>query len=582
MNEVLKQIEKLRIVPVVVLEDSKDAAPLAKALVDGGLPCAEVTFRTEAAEESIRIMAEKYPDMLIGAGTILTTDQVDRAVNSGAKFIVSPGFNSKVVDYCIEKNIPITPGVSTPSEIEAAIEKGLEVVKFFPAEQSGGLPFLKAVSAPYNKLKFMPTGGINPENVKDYLAFDKIIACGGSWMVKGSFVKNKEFDKITELTKEAVKIGNGQDTDDNAKNISQKPLSEKVPLAVEVSKSLSEVNNTYKKYDLLSLGELLLRLSPSGDNRLVTATNLETHLGGAEMNVAAGASLLGLKTGVLTKLPDNDIGSFAKRIIDATCTDTSNIIYDNSDDARLGLYFFENGAYPRKPSVVYDRKYSSFCKLEINEIPESLYSSTKCFHTSGITLALGGKVRETAIEMIKRFKKAGALISFDVNFRGNLWSGPEAKECIETILPYVDYFFCSEDTARLTFLKEGSVEDIMRSFAHDYPLKLVISTKRTVHSPKIHSFNSVIYNACEDKFYKSKPYENINVVDRIGSGDSYVSGALYGLLKDDLSIKDAVDYGNACAALKATVIGDMGISDKREVDKIIKDHLEDNTLEINR
>ena len=277
------------------------------------------------------------------------------------------------------------------------------------------------------------------------------------------------------------------------------------------------------------------------------------------------------------------MGSYAKRIIDSTGTDSSNILYDNSDDARLGLYFFENGAHPRKPSVVYDRKHSSFCNLDINEIPESIYSSTKCFHTSGITLALGGKVRETAIEMIKRFKKAGALISFDVNFRGNLWTGPEAKECIEEILPYVDYFFCSEDTARLTFLKEGTLEDIMRSFAHEYPLKLVISTKRTVHSPKIHSFDSVIYNACEDKFYKSKPYENINVVDRIGSGDSYVSGALYGLLCNENSIAKAVQYGNACAALKATVIGDMGISDKREADRIIKSHLDENdNFELNR
>ena len=206
MNEVLKQIEKIGIVPVVVLEDAKDAEPLGRALCEGGLPCAEVTFRTDAAEESIKIMAEKFPEMLVGAGTVLTIDQVDRAVNAGAKFIVSPGLNPKVTAYCVEKGIPVTPGTANPSNVEQAIELGLDVVKFFPAEQAGGLSYIKAISAPYTGIKFMPTGGINAENVKEYLACDKILACGGSWMVKGDFIKAGEFDKITELVEEAANI----------------------------------------------------------------------------------------------------------------------------------------------------------------------------------------------------------------------------------------------------------------------------------------------------------------------------------------------------------------------------------------
>ena len=206
MNEVLEKIQKIGIVPVVVLNDAKDAEPLAKALCNGGLPCAEVTFRTDAAEESIRIMSEKYPEMLVGAGTVLTTEQVDRAVAAGAKFIVSPGLNPKIVKYCVEKNIPITPGTTNPRDIEQAIENGLEVVKFFPAEPAGGLKMIKAMAAPYTGLKFMPTGGINATNVKEYLAYDKILACGGSWMVKGSLVEAGEFDKIEAMTKEAVEI----------------------------------------------------------------------------------------------------------------------------------------------------------------------------------------------------------------------------------------------------------------------------------------------------------------------------------------------------------------------------------------
>ena len=206
MNETLEKLGQYGIVPVVVLNDSKDAEPLADALCEGGLACAEVTFRTKAAAESIKIMSEKHPEMLVGAGTVLTVEQVDEAVAAGAKFIVSPGLNSEVVKYCLDKNIAITPGVVTPSEMEQAIELGLNIVKFFPAEPSGGLSMIKAVSAPYTMLKFMPTGGINPGNVKEYLKSDKIFACGGSWMVKGDLVDAGDFDKIKELTKEAADI----------------------------------------------------------------------------------------------------------------------------------------------------------------------------------------------------------------------------------------------------------------------------------------------------------------------------------------------------------------------------------------
>lgn len=206
MNTIIEQLGRYGIVPVVVLNDAKKALPLAKALCDGGLPCAEVTFRTDAAEESIRIMSREFPDMLIGAGTVLSTEQVDRAVAAGAKFIVSPGLNPKVVTYCQEKNIPIVPGVVTPTEMEQAMELGLKIVKFFPAEPSGGLAMIKAVAAPYTMLKFMPTGGINAKNVRDYLAYDKILACGGSWMVKGSLIDEDRFDEIETMCREAVEI----------------------------------------------------------------------------------------------------------------------------------------------------------------------------------------------------------------------------------------------------------------------------------------------------------------------------------------------------------------------------------------
>ncbi len=199
-------IKSFGVVPVVVLKDTKDALPLAEALIKGGLPCAEVTFRTDAAEDSIRLMNEKYPEMLIGAGTVLTTQQVDRAVNAGAKFIVSPGFDSEIVDYCLSKSIPIFPGCITPSEVAQAVKRGLKVIKFFPAEQAGGVDMIKAMGAPYSMVKFMPTGGINAKNLKDYLSCSNIVCCGGSWMVKGDLITAGKFDEIEALTKEAVEL----------------------------------------------------------------------------------------------------------------------------------------------------------------------------------------------------------------------------------------------------------------------------------------------------------------------------------------------------------------------------------------
>lgn len=206
MNELEEKFYETRVVPVVVLEDAEDAVPLAQALVEGGLLSAEVTFRTAAAEESIRRMTEAFPQMLVGAGMVLTKEQVDAAAAAGAKFIVSPGFDPEIVDYCLEKKIPVLPGCISPSEVAQAVKRGLTIVKFFPAEQAGGIAMIKAMAAPYVGLKFMPTGGINAGNLTEYLSCDKILCCGGSWMVKGDLVKAGDFGNIRELSAETRKL----------------------------------------------------------------------------------------------------------------------------------------------------------------------------------------------------------------------------------------------------------------------------------------------------------------------------------------------------------------------------------------
>ncbi len=206
MNEVIKKLGNIGIVPVVAIDDAKDALPLGEALIEGGLPCAEVTFRTDAAEETIKRMSAELSDMTVGAGTVLTIEQVDRAVEAGAKFIVSPGTNPEVVKYCMKNAIPITPGVVTPSEIELALSCGVDILKFFPAEPSGGLAMIKALAAPYVNVSCMPTGGISSQNGRDYLKYERICACGGSWMVKKELINEGRFDEIKQLTREAAEI----------------------------------------------------------------------------------------------------------------------------------------------------------------------------------------------------------------------------------------------------------------------------------------------------------------------------------------------------------------------------------------
>ena len=206
MDEMLKQVEAFKVVPVVVIENVEDTIPLAQALVNGGLPVAEVTFRTAAAPDAIKAMSEKFPELCVGAGTVINVEQCKKAVECGAKFIVSPGYSEEVTQYCIENEIPIFPGICTPTELINVVNHGLPVAKFFPAAQFGGLKTINALGSVFPQMKFMPTGGVSESNVLEYLASPKIIAAGGSWMVKGDLIKAGKFDEIEAMTKSVVEL----------------------------------------------------------------------------------------------------------------------------------------------------------------------------------------------------------------------------------------------------------------------------------------------------------------------------------------------------------------------------------------
>ncbi len=323
------------------------------------------------------------------------------------------------------------------------------------------------------------------------------------------------------------------------------------------------------EFDLISFGEVMLRLSPPGKDKISQSESFEKACGGSEFNVASGAANLGIRAAIVTKLPRNKIGHFISRRIRYGNVSDDYVVWDESDEKRLGLYYYESGAYPRKSAVVYDRANSSVCSLGIDEIPQDICQKARIFHISSISLALGAKLRETALSLIKKMKENGAAISFDVNYRATLWSEEEARSVIKEILPLVDILFVSEETSRRMMQKTGTLDEIMKSYADEYGCGIVATTRREVVSPTKHNFGSRVYY--DGKFYEEPHYEGIEVIDRIGSGDAYVAGVLYGILSDN-NIEDAVSYGNALSAIKNTVAGDMSISSIDEVNLVIKAH----------
>lgn len=322
-------------------------------------------------------------------------------------------------------------------------------------------------------------------------------------------------------------------------------------------------------FDLIGLGEVMLRLSPPDKEKISQSETFDKNAGGSELNVVSGAAMLGMRSAIITKLPENKMGRFIRNKIRYGNVSDDYIIYDNSPQKRLGIYYYESGAYPRKSSVIYDRANSSFCSLSLSDLPDEVYGNSKIFHVSSITMALSPAMKDITIELIKKFKASGSYISFDVNYRAALWSEEEAKKVVESIFPYVDFLFVSEETSRRMLQRTGTLEEIMQGYAKDYGCSLVATTRREAVSPTHHNFNSKML--FEGKFYEEAPYNNIEVIDRIGSGDAYLAGVLYGLITHG-SPERALEIGNALSAVKNTVLGDMSASGIEEIESVIKSH----------
>ena len=553
MNKIFKQIEKIGIVPVIILDNEKDALPLGKALSAAGLFCAEITFRTEAAEKAIQVFAKNFPDFLVGAGTVLSPEQADKAIAAGAKFIVSPGLNPKVVEHCVNLGYPIIPGVSTAGEIEQAMSFGLEIVKFFPAEAAGGLKFIKALSAPYPSIKFMPTGGINAQNIAGYAAFSKVIACGGSWMVSKELISSKDFKKIEEESAIALQIVK------EARNPKKSP--EALTALSSDSKPSTETNKAPK---VITMGEIMLRLSPTGFNRFVQADALELVFGGAEANVAVSLANFGMQSSYITKLPAHEIGQAAVNSLRRYGVDVSGIVRGGR---RVGIYFLEKGASQRASKVIYDRANSAIAEASPSDFNwKEIFKGASWFHFTGITPALSKNAAEICLEACKTARSMGITVSCDLNYRKKLWTPDEAKETMSSICEFVDICISNEEDAEKVFgitskntdvssgkLNEKGYKEVAAKLCKKFGFQKVGITLRESTSASENNWSAMLYT--KGKAYFSKKY-TMQVIDRLGGGDSFAAALICAELKGFKPQKQ-IDFASAASCLKHSINGDF-------------------------
>lgn len=550
---VTDKIKELKMVPVIAIEDAKDAEMLAKALCNAGLPCAEVTFRFPNADESIRRMKNACPEMLVGAGTILNREQVDAAILAGAEFIVSPGLNEDTVRYCLEKNITIIPGIATPGEIEKAISLGLDTVKFFPAEANGGVKMLKALSAPYKGIKFMPTGGITKDNMDSYYALKNVIACGGSYMVPTALIKEGRFDEIERMTKETVELLFGKK-------------------AVYEKKAMDLSRIPGKK--VVTFGEIMLRLAPFGYDRFVQTNSYEATFGGGEANVSVSLAGYGMDTSFVTKLPKHEIGQSAVNELRKYGVDTSKIVRGGD---RVGIYYLEKGASQRPSKVIYDRAGSAIAKASKADFDwNSIFEGAGWFHFTGITPALSDELADICETACIEAKKRGIVISLDLNYRNKLWSREKAGKVMDKLCRYVDVCIANEEDANDVFgikadntdVTKGSIDregykSVARKLKERFDFSYVAITLRESISANDNRWAAMLFDG--NDYYFSKKYD-VHIVDRVGGGDSFGAGLIYSFM-NGFEAKDTIEFAVAASCLKHSIEGDFNLV---SVDEVLK------------
>ena len=564
-DKLLSTIENLGIVPVIVLKDAAKAEPLAKALLDGGIPCIEVTFRTSAAEESIRRISKAYPQMMCGAGTVLSIDQAQRAIDAGASFIVSPGLDEKLVRWCQEHSVPVFPGVCTASEVQAAVGLGLNVLKFFPAESSGGVKMIKDLCGPFPNVRFMTTGGISMANLAEYATSPYVVAVGGSWMAKGDVIEKEDWNKITSLCKEAVSAMQ-----------SLRSAKKEEPKA-QTSKTAVVKNRVHK---IVTFGEIMLRLKSPEHERLFQSPKLEATFGGGEANVAVSLSMFGEHAQFVTALPKNAIGESAVAEIRKHGVDVSRI--NMVEGGRVGIYFLETGADQRPSLVVYDRAESCIAKAKPSDFDfDAIMDGADWFHVTGITPAVSQSCADCALSAMKAAKKAGARVSIDLNYRKKLWKyGKSAPEVMRELTKYADVIIANEediqkclDISAPVDVTSGKIDtDVYKVLTQEVKKQFTNISHVAVSLRESKSADRNGWSAAlngKDGFYHSRHYEMNDIIDRVGGGDSFAAGIIFGLLNYE-DEEFALNYAVAASALKHTIPGDFNLTRRSEVEALCK------------
>ncbi|MGP1576802.1 MAG: KHG/KDPG aldolase/sugar kinase fusion protein [Treponema sp.] len=577
---IIEQLEKIKLIPVAVLDNAADAQPLAKALIDGGLPCVEVTFRTDAAAESIRSMRTAFPEMLVGAGTVLTVEQAGQAIEAGAQFIVSPGFNPEVVKFCLSRKLPVVPGISSPTEIEAALAYGLTVLKFFPAEAAGGLPMIKALSAPYCSVRFIPTGGINEQNITAYLQHKAVLACGGSWMLPKDLIAAHDFKRITDLTAAAVqRVAACRQPECTAQS---KQTAETAQMLVATGsyagrgQSVAEKAAAPVSYPehprVVTFGEIMLRLAPPGYTRFIQTETFGATYGGAEANVAVSLANYGIDASFVTKLPAHEIGQAAVNALRRFGVHTGYIVRGGS---RIGIYYLEKGASQRPSKVIYDRLPSSISEAEPSDFQwEKIFKGVSWFHFTGITPALSNKTAQLCREACRTAKALGLTVSCDLNYRKKLWSKEKAQEVMQELCGYVDVCIANEEDAADVFgivstntdvhsgtLNKEGYEEVAAALTRRFGFRSVAITLRESLSASDNNWSALLYES--GKAYYSKKYA-VRIVDRVGGGDSFGAGLIYAALKS-YAPQEQIEFAAAASCLKHSIEGDFNATSVDEV-----------------
>ncbi len=549
MKTIFERLAAAAIVPVIAIDDAEKAPGLARALLAGGFSCAEITFRTAAGEEAIRRVAAEVPEILLGAGTVLSVEQAERAISAGAAFIVSPGFNPEVVRYCLENDIPILPGCVTPTEMEQAMACGLTHLKFFPAEQAGGLAYIKAVSAPYPALRFVPTGGVSARNLREYLDCPKVLACGGSWMVPQALIQAGDFAQITALCREAMDIARG--TAPPPPPISATPAA---------------------NGKVVTFGELLLRLAPESYRRFAQADRFEASFGGAEANVAVSLCGLGQPAAFVSKLPEHEIGQMAVNALRRYGVDMGHVLRGGS---RVGVYFMEHGASQRASKVIYDRAGSAIAEAKPGEFDwDAILRGARWFHFTGITPALSGSAASLCEEACQAAGRLGVPVSCDLNYRKNLWNRERAGQVLGKLLPYVTLCIANEEDAADVFdihaagsnveggrLSREGYADVARQLAERFGLAEVAITLRQSISASDNIWGGMLYAGGQCYFSREYP---VHIVDRVGGGDSFGAGLIFAALEGK-GPQARLEFAAAASCLKHAIEGDYNLVSAAEV-----------------